>query len=103
MKKRILKVLAISSFVGLVFCGSLTAVGAYASFHREQENRAYLIDFIHYCKGCEGLRQIDPTKDYTKSTNHELKNLARFYMEQDNFADVSDYWDIKVIDKIVKH
>lgn len=74
----------------------------YGDYKFEQMNRAYLLDFIHYCQGNEGLRQINPSKDYTKSSTHDLKHLAKFYLEQDNFADVSDYWDIKVIDEIVK-
>lgn len=70
------------------------------SYKVESAKREYLLDFIHYCQSNEGLRQIDPKKDYKKSSTHDLKKLCKFYMEQDNFADVSDYWDIKIIEDI---
>lgn len=89
-----------AAIAALVFCGSCSVGYLYENVKIEQEERAYLLDFIHYCQNNEGLRQIDPNKDYSKSSTHDLKNLAKFYMRQDNFADVSDYWDIKVIDNI---
>ena len=53
--------------------------------------RKELINFIEYCKTCENLRQVNPAKDYTKSSLHELKSAARFYEDQEDFADCTDY------------
>lgn len=67
----------------------------------EEWKRTELIKFIDYCKQNEGLRQIDPNKDYSRSSLHDLKTLTRFYLEQSCFDDVTDYDDIVEIDKIV--
>ena len=64
--------------------------------------RKELINFIEYCKTCENLRQVNPAKDYTQATLHELKNAARFYEEQEDFADCTDYQHQAEIDKIIK-
>lgn len=101
--KKTKDILLTFAFAAFVVCGSCSASYAYETHKKEQTERAYLLDFIHYCQGNEGLRQIDPKKDYSKSSTHDLKNIARFYLGQDNYADVSDYWDVRVIDKIVKH
>lgn len=65
-------------------------------------DKEVLLDFIEYCKTCENLRQVNPAKDYTKSSLHELKSAARFYEEQDDFADCTDYPQQAEIDKIIK-
>ena len=44
---------------------------------------------------------LDPNKDYTQATLHELKNAARFYEEQENFADCTDYQQQAKIDEII--
>lgn len=101
--KKTFKTVGVCLFAALIFAGSFTAGRAYTDCRVQQQEKEYLLDFIHYCQGNEGLRQIDPNKDYTKSSLHDLKTLSRFYLEQDSFADVSDYWDIRVIDGIVYH
>lgn len=101
MKKNIIKAIAALSIATFVFCGSFSVGYAYEVHKTEQTEREYLLDFIHYCQGNEGLVQIDPSKDYKKSSTHDLKELAKFYLEQDNYADVSDYWDVRVIEGIV--
>ncbi len=101
MKKNIIKAMAVCGFSALLLCGTFTAGRAYTQYKAETQDKEYLLDFLHYCQGNEGLRQIDPNKDYTKSSLHDLKKLAKFYLEQDNYADVSDYWDVSVIDEIV--
>lgn len=99
--KTTFKAIAVAAFMALFF-GGLTATAFTYNEHKYEENeREYLLDFIHYCQGNDGLRQINPNKDYTKSSTHDLKKLARFYLEQDNYADVSDYWDVTVINGIV--
>ena len=65
-------------------------------------DKEVLLDFIEYCKTCENLRQVNPAKDYTKSSLHELKSAARFYEEQEDFADCTDYPQQAEIDKIIK-
>ena len=65
-------------------------------------DKEVLMDFIEYCKTCENLRQVNPAKDYTKASLHELKSAARFYEEQDDFADCTDYPQQEEIDKIIK-
>lgn len=87
----------------LVFCGSCSTGYLYENVKIEQQERAYLLDFIHYCQKNEGLRQIDPSKDYSKSSTHDLKNLAKFYLNQDNFADVTDYWSMPTIESITNN
>ena len=65
-------------------------------------DKEVLLDFIEYCKTCENLRQVNPAKDYTKASLHELKSAARFYEEQEDFADCTDYPQQEEIDKIIK-
>lgn len=65
-------------------------------------DKEVLLDFIEYCKTCENLRQVNPAKDYNKASLHELKTVARFYEEQDDFADCTDYPQQAEIDKIIK-
>lgn len=67
----------------------------------QDTERKELINFIEYCKTCENLRQVNPAKDYTKASLHELKTAARFYEEQDDFADCTDYQQQAEIDKII--
>lgn len=68
----------------------------------QDTERKELINFIEYCKTCENLRQVNPAKDYTKASLHELKSAARFYEEQEDFADCTDYPQQAEIDKIIK-
>ena len=92
MKKRI----KIALVVATIF--ALPLMGAQQS---KSEEKSLLVDFIEYCKTCENLRQVDPNKDYTQATLHELKNAARFYEEQENFADCTDYQQQAKIDEII--
>lgn len=64
-------------------------------------DKEVLLDFIEYCKTCENLRQVNPAKDYTKASLHELKTVARFYEEQDDFADCTDYPQQAEVNKII--
>lgn len=64
-------------------------------------DKEVLLNFIEYCKTCENLRQVDPNKDYTQATLHELKNAARFYEEQEDFADCTDYPHQAEVNKII--
>ena len=64
-------------------------------------DKEVLLDFIEYCKTCENLRQVNPAKDYTKSSLHELKDVARFYEEQEDFADCTDYQQQAEVNKII--
>ena len=68
----------------------------------QDTERKELINFIEYCKTCENLRQVNPAKDYNKASLHELKSAARFYEDQENFADCTDYQQQAEIDKIIK-
>lgn len=94
MKKRIKIVLVVTTIVALPLMGA----GMQQS---KSEEKSLLVDFIEYCKTCENLRQVNPNKDYTQATLHELKNAARFYEEQENFADCTDYQQQAEIDKII--
>lgn len=64
-------------------------------------DKEVLLDFIEYCKTCENLRQVNPAKDYTKASLHELKTVARFYEEQEDFADCTDYQQQAEVNKII--
>lgn len=92
MKKRIKTVLVVATIVALPLMGTQQS---------KNEEKSLLVDFIEYCKTCENLRQVDPNKDYTQATLHELKNAARFYEEQENFADCTDYQQQAKIDEII--
>lgn len=92
MKKRIKIVLVVATIVALPLMGAQQS---------KSEEKSLLVDFIEYCKTCENLRQVDPNKDYTQATLHELKNAARFYEGQENFADCTDYQQQAKIDKII--
>lgn len=92
MKKRIKIALVVATIVALPLM---------AAQQSKSEEKSLLVDFIEYCKTCENLRQVDPNKDYTQATLHELKNAARFYEEQENFADCTDYQQQAEIDKII--
>jgi hypothetical protein len=94
MKKRIKIVLVVATIVSLPLMGA----GMQQS---KSEEKSLLVDFIEYCKTCENLRQVDPNKDYTQATLHELKNASRFYEEQENFADCTDYQQQAKIDEII--
>lgn len=94
MKKRIKIVLVVATIVALPLMGA-------GMQQTKSEEKSLLVDFIEYCKTCENLRQVDPNKDYTRATLHELKNAARFYEEQENFADCTDYQQQAKIDKII--
>lgn len=92
MKKRIKIALVAATIVALPLM---------AAQQSKSEEKSLLVNFIEYCKTCENLRQVDPNKDYTQATLHELKNAARFYEEQENFADCTDYQQQAKIDKII--
>lgn len=92
MKKRIKIALVVATIVALPIM---------AAQQSKSEEKSLLVDFIEYCKTCENLRQVDPNKDYTQATLHELKNAARFYEEQENFADCTDYQQQAKIDEII--
>ena len=93
MKKRIKSALVVAAIAVL----PLMAAGMRGAIN----DKEVLLDFIEYCKTCENLRQVDPNKDYTQATLHELKNAARFYEEQENFADCTDYQQQAKIDEII--
>lgn len=93
MKKRIKLALVVAAIVAL----PLMAAGMQGVIN----DKEVLLDFIEYCKTCENLRQVNPAKDYTKASLHELKSAARFYEEQDDFADCTDYQHQAEIDKII--
>lgn len=92
MKKRIKIVLVVATIAALPLMGAQQS---------KSEEKSLLVDFIEYCKTCENLRQVDPNKDYTQATLHELKNAARFYEGQENFADCTDYQQQAKIDEII--
>lgn len=92
-----------TAIAALALCGSFSTGYVFESMRIDKQERAYLLDFIHYCQKNEGLRQIDPNKDYSKASTHDLKTLAKFYLDQDNFADVTDYWSVPAIEDITNN
>ena len=97
MRRSIKRYLVVATIVAL----PLVAITSYAHAHTRETERKELIDFIQYCKTCENLRQVNPNKDYTKASLHELKSAAKFYVEQYDFADCTDYQNQKTIDNII--
>ena len=93
MKKSIKLVLVVAAIVVL----PLMAAGMQDTIN----DKEVLMDFIEYCKTCENLRQVNPAKDYTKASLHELKSAARFYEEKENFADCTDYQHQAEVNKII--
>lgn len=96
MKKNIKKYLVVATIVALPLA-SIT----YAHTRTHETERKELINFIEYCKTCESLRQVNPSKDYTKASYHELKSAARFYEDQPDFADCTDYERQAQVDHII--
>lgn len=93
MKKSIKIALVVAAIVAI----PLMAAGT----KDDSKEKEALVDFIEYCRTCENLRQVNPAKDYTKASLHELKSAARFYEEQDDFTDCTDYPQQAEIDKII--
>ena len=94
MKKRIKIALVVATIVALPIIGAEMQ-------QSKSEEKSTLVDFIEYCKTCENLRQVNPAKDYTKASLHELKSAARFYEEQEDFADCTDYPQQAEVNKII--
>lgn len=67
----------------------------------DNKDKEALVDFIEYCRTCENLRQVNPAKDYTKASLHELKSAARFYEDQESFLDCTDYQQQAEVNKII--
>ena len=93
MKKSIKLALVVAAIVAL----PLMAAGMQGVIN----DKEVLLDFIEYCKTCENLRQVNPAKDYNKASLHELKTVARFYEEQEDFADCTDYPQQEEVNKII--
>ena len=98
MKKNINKYLVVATIVALPLATTIIC----ARTRTHETERKELIDFIQYCKTCESLRQLNPNKDFTKASLHELKSAARFYEGQEDFADCTDYKNQSEIDNIIK-
>lgn len=47
--------------------------------------------FIEYCRGNEGLQQPAYYENIWECSDAEMWRMARYYGEQDGFADVTDY------------
>ena len=97
MRRSIKRYLVVATIVAL----PLVAITSYAHAHARETERKELIDFIEYCKTCGNLRQVNPSKDFTKASLHELKSAARFYEGQEDFADCTDYQRQAKIDNII--
>ena len=97
MRRSIKRYLVVATIVAL----PLVAITSYAHAHARETERKELIDFIQYCKTCENFRQVNPSKDFTKASLHELKSAARFYEGQEDFADCTDYQRQAKIDNII--
>lgn len=95
MKKNIKKYLVVAAIAALPLI-------TIAHAHARETERKELINFIEYCRTCENLRQVNPNKDYNNASLHELKSAARFYEEQDDFADCTDYQNINIINDLIK-
>lgn len=93
MKKSIKLVLVVATIVALPIMA--------AGMQDDSKDREALVDFIEYCRTCENLRQVNPAKDYTKASLHELKSVARFYEDQENFTDCTDYQHQAEVNKII--
>lgn len=93
MRKSIKLVLVVATIVALPIMA--------AGMQDDSKEKQSLVDFIEYCKTCENLRQVNPAKDYTKASLHELKSAARFYEDQEDFADCTDYQQQAEVNKII--
>ena len=93
MKKSIKLVLVVATIVALPIMA--------AGMQDDNKDKEALVDFIEYCRTCENLRQVNPAKDYTKASLHELKSAVRFYEDQENFADCTDYQHQAEVNKII--
>ena len=57
--------------------------------------------FIAYCRGNEGLQQPAYYENIWECSDAELWRMARYYGEQDGFADVTDYPHQCQVDAII--
>ena len=93
MKKSIKLVLVVATIVALPIMA--------AGMLDDNKDKEALVDFIEYCRTCENLRQVNPAKDYAKASLYELKSAARFYEDQEDFADCTDYQQQAEVNKII--
>lgn len=78
----------------------IVGLSSCASHSLSVSDRALLYDFVRYCKNNEGLEQS--VAAVTRTTDDErLIEAAKYFAEQDNFADVSDYWEISSVNTIL--
>lgn len=63
--------------------------------------REVLMDFIHYCQKNDGLEQ-HTIRPGINSSDSLLRKVARYYAEQDEFADVTDYPRMGDVDALIR-
>lgn len=97
MRKSIKKYLVVAAIAAL----PLATIASYAHAHARETERKELVNFIQYCKTCESLRQVNPRKDFSKASFGELKSAARFYVDQYDFADCTDYEQQALVNNII--
>lgn len=85
-----------------IFATIVVSVGlsSCASHGLSVSDRALLYDFVRYCENNEGLEQrtaaVTRTTDYKK-----MLEAAKYFAEQENFADVSDFWEMSAVNAIL--
>lgn len=84
-------------FVGFAAIASLSGC---ANHSLSVSDRALLYDFVRYCKNNGGLEQR--TAAVTRTTDDKkLTETAKYFVGQENFADVSDYWEMPAVNAIL--
>lgn len=94
-----MKKFIIFAFVAVVSLASCSKTSPLDLGYSDSE-REMLFDFIHYCQNNEGLDQhtIRPGK---AASDALLRKIARYYGDQFQFADVTDFEEQSKVDALI--
>lgn len=94
-----MKKFIVFAFVAVVALASCTKSSPLDLGYSDSE-REMLFDFISYCQNNGGLEQhtIRPEKTASDAL---LRKIARYYGDQPQFADVTDYYEQPEVDALI--
>lgn len=84
-----------------ILCAAALLASCVGERHLTKDERATLYDFVEYCSRNEGLHH-DTCFLSRQSGDVALETAARYYVEQENFYDVTDYWEMSGVWSILE-